>query len=88
MPKKCAACRADERREAEPRLRREKRKLSDDAERPPLRHGLSGRIHLPRVLGVVRRHSGDWNMEDFRRDWRAEIDAIFGNVDEDRRDQW
>lgn len=94
MPKKCSACRrAGERPDAELKLRRERRKLGDEAQRPA-RHGLSARIHLPWVLGGVRRSASgeedsvEWNVEEFRRDWRAEVDAIFGNVEEDRRDQW
>jgi hypothetical protein len=82
MPKKCFACREIER--LDPDIKHiERRKLGE--ERP--RQGLTARIHLPRVLGGMRR-SVEWNVDEFRRDWRAEIDAIFGNVDEDRRDQW
>ena len=95
MPKKCSACRrAGDRPDTEFKLRRERRKLGEDAPRPA-RHGLSSRIHLPWVLGGGRRsalsteeNSVEWNVEEFRRDWRAEIDAIFGNVEEDRRDRW
>jgi len=97
MPKKCLSCRrAHDRPDMEFRLRREKRKLGvmtfgseeEALPRPPptLRQGLSARIHLP---WLRRQNSGgEWNVEEFRRDWRAEIDAIFGNVEEDRRDQW
>jgi hypothetical protein len=87
MPKKCFACRSEERFDHEFKLRRERRRLGEER---PLQ-GLAAKIHLPWVLGGARR-SGvqvvEWNMDEFKRDWRAEIDAIFGNVEQDRRDQW
>lgn len=86
MPKKCFACRSEERLDQDLKLRRERRKLGE--EQP--RHGLTAKIHLPWVLGGSRRSAVqvEWNVEEFKRDWRAEIDAIFGNVEQDRRDQW
>jgi len=86
MPKKCFVCRKEERLDQDLKLRRERRKLGE--EQP--RHGLTAKIHLPWVLGGSRRSAVqvEWNVEEFKRDWRAEIDAIFGNVEQDRRDQW
>lgn len=84
MPKKCFTCRGAERLDQEMKLRREGRKLGED--RP--RQGLTAKMHLPWALRRSRANSLEWNVEEFRRDWRAEIDAIFGNVEQDRRDQW
>lgn len=87
MPKKCFACRGAARVE-ELKLR-DKKKPGQERGRQGL--GLGPRIYLPRVLGGLRRNAVtavDWNIDEFRRDWRAEIDAIFGNVEQDRRDQW
>jgi hypothetical protein len=86
MPKKCLACRGGARLEGELRLR-ERRKLGEERSRP----SLGAKIHLPWGLGGRRtavQGGVDWNVDEFRRDWRAEIDAIFGNIEPDRRDRW
>lgn len=87
MPKKCFLCRGGVRIEAERRMK-EARKLAEERSRS----SLGAKIHLPWGLGGQRRTEAqggaDWNVDEFRQDWRAEIDAIFGDISQTRRDRW
>jgi hypothetical protein len=85
MPAKCLACRGDRRLKEELRLRKEKRLLEERASQS------MKMINLTRVFGGRCRstvQSVDWRIAQLRSDWEAEIDALFGDLEQERRYQW
>ena len=85
MPKKCLVCRGDGRLEEELRARNERLLMEERA--------LEGlRMHLPSVFGGMCKNtveSVDSRMEDLKREWMVDLDAIYSEFEEkEGRNHW